>query len=549
MKNFRDNLLFLPLGGAGEIGMNCNLFHYNGKWIMIDLGIMFAESNDSPYELLMPDLEFLNDKKIKLDALILTHAHEDHIGAVPYLFDKIGKIPLYSTSFTASVLKRKFNAIKEDCYEIKILEYNKKIKIGDFEIEILALTHSIPEPNAIIIRTEKGNIFHTGDWKIDPTPLIGKPIDKTRLHEIKKEGIDVMICDSTNVFDEDPSGSENDVRKNLKEIFSHKKEGKIIITCFASNVARLDTILEVSNDFNRNCVLLGKSLLKIYESALENGYLDAHKNILKEKESQHIPDENLVLICTGSQGENGAALSRFINGENRYHKIKRHDTVMFSSRVIPGNEKKINELKAKIIKEEIQIIDHNNSKIHVSGHPSRKELKQMYEWINPRVLIPVHGEYQHLIEHKRFAEENGIPKSLIVENGDIVIMDKNLETHISKRVHSGKNVLKGNRVFSIEDKAISLLKFTNKEGEIFINLILNTENKMLSEPVIFCPTIFYDEEKINEIRNLISDNFSEISTSSYDDSILSEQIKSKVRNFIKKKIGLKPLIYVEIVRI
>ena len=339
--NFSKNdLVFIPLGGSGEIGMNCNLYHYNGSWIMIDLGVMFGNSNLSSNELIMPNIDFLTKNNIKLDGLILTHAHEDHIGAVPYLYEKLGSFKIFTTSFTASVLKRKFDSFGIKEISIDLLNYNENKKIGKFSIETLALTHSIPEPNAIIIRTEKLNIFHTGDWKIDPTPLVGNPIDQKKLNYLKNEGMAVMVCDSTNVFNENPSGSENDVREELRQIFSKKIKNKIIITCFASNIARLETILKVSNEFNKCCVFLGRSIHRIYESAKENNYLKNLNNIVSEKESGSISEDNLVIVCTGSQGETNAALSRLVNDKNRFIEIFNDDLVIFSSREIPGNEKK-----------------------------------------------------------------------------------------------------------------------------------------------------------------------------------------------------------------
>ena len=295
-----DNLYFLPLGGSGEIGMNCNLYHYKGKWIMIDLGVMFSNSDLEPYDILMPDIDFIIKRKNNLSAIILTHAHEDHIGAVPYLYSEFTDIPIYTTSFTASVLKRKFDSNDKDKLNLKLFEYNKNFNIGSFSVQICSLTHSIPEPNAIILKTEKGNIFHTGDWKIDPNPLVGPPIDENEIKEICNDGITAMICDSTNVFNENPSGSEFEVRESLKKIFSKKKRGKIIITCFASNIARLETILKVSDELNKCCFFLGRSLHRIYESAIENNYLKQFNNIIDEKDAKVINDDDLVIICTGS---------------------------------------------------------------------------------------------------------------------------------------------------------------------------------------------------------------------------------------------------------
>ncbi len=547
--NFSKNdLVFIPLGGSGEIGMNCNLYHYNNSWIMIDLGVMFGNSNLSSNELIMPNIEFLIKNNIKLDGLILTHAHEDHIGAVPFLYEKLGSFKIFTTSFTASVLKRKFDSFGIKEINIELLNYNENKKIGKFAIETLALTHSIPEPNAIIIRTEKLNIFHTGDWKIDPTPLIGNPIDQEKLNDLKNEGMAIMVCDSTNVFNENPSGSENDVREELRQIFSQKIKNKIIITCFASNIARLETILKVSNEFNKCCVFLGRSIHRIYESAKENNYLKNFNNIVSEKDSESISDDNLVIVCTGSQGESNAALSRLVNDKNKFIEIFNDDLVIFSSREIPGNEKKISELKNQLLKKKVRIIDSKISKVHVSGHPSKKELKQMYEWISPNTIIPVHGEFKHLSEHANFAKKCGIKKQVLVENGDVVLLENN-NSRIIEKVYSGRILLKGNKTFSLENNFLKKLKIVSSEGEIFVNIICDLDNKLLAEPVVFCPTVTDKNELVHDLKILISEQLFKMASNSLTDQILSEELKKIVRSYIKKSIGLKPLTYVEIVRI
>ena len=547
--NFSKNdLVFIPLGGSGEIGMNCNLYHYNNSWIMIDLGVMFGNSNLSSNELIMPNIDFLIKNNIKLDGLILTHAHEDHIGAVPFLYEKLGSFKIFTTSFTASVLKRKFDSFGIKEINIELLNYNENKKIGKFAIETLALTHSIPEPNAIIIRTEKLNIFHTGDWKIDPTPLVGNPIDQEKLNDLKNEGMAIMVCDSTNVFNENPSGSENDVREELRQIFSQKIKNKIIITCFASNIARLETILKVSNEFNKCCVFLGRSIHRIYESAKENNYLKNFNNIVSEKDSGSISEDNLVIVCTGSQGESNAALSRLVNDKNKFIEIFNDDLVIFSSREIPGNEKKISELKNQLLKKKVRIIDSKISKVHVSGHPSKKELKQMYEWISPNTIIPVHGEFKHLSEHANFAKKCGIKKQVLVENGDVVLLDNN-NSRIIEKVYSGRVLLKGNKTFSLENNFLKNLKIVSSEGEIFVNIICDLDNKLLTEPVVFCPTVTDKNELVHDLKILISEQLFKMASNSLTDQILSEELKKIVRSYIKKSIGLKPLTYVEIVRI
>ena len=548
-KYLPENLLYLPLGGSGEIGMNCNLYHLDNKWIMVDLGVTFNNGDSNSYDLIMPDIEFILEQVSKLSALILTHAHEDHIGAVPYLYKKIGKIPIYTTSFTASVLRRKFLSEGIKDYEIKILEYGDKIKIGSFTIEIFCMTHSIPESSSVLIKTKKGNIFHSGDWKIDPQPLVGKPIDSDKLKKFVDCGVDVMVCDSTNVFNFNQSGSESEVRENLNRIFSKKKKGKIVITSFASNIARIESILKVSQQNNKCCVLLGRSIKRIYESAVENNYLMNFKNIISEKEAKIISEDDLVIICTGSQGEERAALSRLVNGKHKFLNLTNNDTVIFSSREIPGNEQKINNVKSRVMKIGGKLLDHTNSKVHVSGHPSKNELKKMYNWINPRLLIPTHGEYRHLSEHVRFSKECGIKNQLLVENGDLVKLDNNEKKEIISRVVNGRSILKGNQIISINNKLLNELNKISSDGQIFINLIMDLENNLLTEPVIFCPSILIDENSKDELKQYLTEQISELSNHSIDDKILSDEIKLRLKNLLSKKIGLKPLTVIEIVRI
>lgn len=544
----KNDLIFIPLGGSGEIGMNCNLYHYEGSWLMIDLGVMFGNSSISPNELILPNIDFILENKIKLDALILTHAHEDHIGAVPYLYHKLGNVPIFTSSFTASVLKRKFLSIGSQPVKINLLNYNKNISIGKFEVQIFALTHSIPEPNAIILKTKKGNIFHTGDWKIDPNPLVGEPINENKLQLIKKEGINVMICDSTNVFDENPSGSESEVREVLREIFFKHKKGKIVVTCFASNIARLETILKVSEDLNKLCVFVGRSIHRIYESAIENNYLSNFKNIISEKESNIVSDEQLVLICTGSQGEQNAALTKLIDGNNKNIQIGKNDLIIFSSREIPGNEIKINTLKEKILKKDCEYLDHRMQKVHVSGHPSKQELKKMYEWVSPDALIPVHGEYRHLKEQVKFSKLCGINKQMLIQNGDVIEIDKG-SIKKKNKVITGRDVLKGKNIIPLENKMFKNLKFVNSDGEIFVNLILDLENNLLNEPVVFCPTVTNDDSLIKEIKNQVTDEINNFGKKFIDDNITRDEIKRIIKKFINKNLGLKPLTYIEIVRI
>ena len=549
MNYTKKDLLYLPLGGSGEIGMNCSLYHYEDKWIMIDLGVTFSDNDSNNYDLIMPNIDFIIERVNKLSALILTHAHEDHIGAVPYLIKRLKNVPIYATSFTASVLKRKFLSIGLTDYKINIMEYGKEIIIDDFILEIYCMTHSIPESNAVMIKTKQGNILHSGDWKLDPSPLIGKPLDKKSFKNLINEGVDVLVCDSTNVFEVDSSGSEAEVRENLQKIFSDKQKGKIIITCFASNVARVETILEVSKNSNKCCLFLGRSLQKILESAKENNLLLGFNNIVTEKEAEMIPEDDLVVICTGSQGENKAALSRLVDGRHKCFKLEKNDTVIFSSREIPGNEKKINQIKSVVSRNGCTLLDDSNAKVHVSGHPSRGELKKMYDMVLPDLLIPIHGEYRHLNEHIKFSKKCGIKNQLLVENGDLVKLNKDSTKQILTRVHAGRNVLKGNKIIPIDHKFLKDLDFISTNGEVFVNLILSVQDRLLTDPVIYSKSILLEEVNKNELCEILSDSVNSLTNKSIDDEVLRNEIKILIRGYLKDKIGLKPLTCVEIVRI
>ena len=552
MNNFRNpkkkSVCFLPLGGTGEIGMNCYLYHYDGKWLIVDLGVTFSDQNISNADIILPDLQFIIERKNDIVGMILTHAHEDHIGGVPYLYENLGSVPIYTTPFTASVLKRKFT--KQNQPNISTLKYNTNYNLGPFNIEILALTHSIPEPNAILIKTSEINIFHSGDWKIDPLPIVGNPIDKTKIEKIKKETINALICDSTNIFNVTPSGSEQEVRQTLDEVFRKHKQGKIIVTCFASNIARLETIGFVSKKYNRSCIFLGRSLKRIYEAALENNYLNTVPKFLNQDDGKLIPDENTVLVCTGSQGESRAALYKLVFGMNPNFSLNEKDLVIFSSREIPGNEKQITKIKNKILRSGANFIDDKFPKIHVSGHPSQEELEKMYKWVNPELLIPIHGEFSHLFEHINFAKRKGIKKTLLVENGDLVQLDKDRPS-IIETVKYGRKIIIGNKMFSKTDRVIQNLKNSNINNSVQIVFIINNSDDLVVKPVIFANTII-DDQDITENEKLhkkISKVFYECHSTGITDELLKNSLKSKVRSVILKDYGIRPLTSIRIVRI
>ena len=378
----RDELLFLALGGAGEIGMNLNLYGHAGKWLMVDLGITFGDESTPGVEVIMPDISFIKERVGDLVGLVLTHAHEDHIGAVPYLWPQL-KCPLYATPFTASVLRRKLEeaGLAKEA-PITLIPMSGKVSLAPFEVELITLTHSIPEPNAVVIRTPLGAVLHTGDWKLDPTPLVGEATDEAALRKLGDGGVLAMVCDSTNVFVEGASGSEADVRDSLREVIG-KLNDRVAVGCFASNVARLETITRVAMEHGRQVALIGRSMWRMVASAQENGYLTDLPEFIQEHDVGYFPRDKILMICTGSQGEPRSALARIARKEHPHVTLEPGDTVVFSSRTIPGNEKSIAQLQNDLTRQDVRVITDREEDIHVSGHPARDELIEMYQMIRP----------------------------------------------------------------------------------------------------------------------------------------------------------------------
>ena len=419
----KDELLFCPLGGSGEIGMNMNLFAYGKpgehKWIMVDIGVTFADDTLPGIDLIYPDPGFIVDKKEDLLGIILTHAHEDHIGAIAHLWPQL-KCKIFATPFTAVLIKEKFKEKKIDVTSyLQIVQLNGTVNLNPFKIEYITLTHSILEPNGLRIETPAGVILHTGDWKIDPNPLIGEKINSNRLKEIGKEGVLAMICDSTNVFNMGKAGSEQDVRKSMLNIMSTLKK-RIVVASFASNVARMETAFYCAEKTGRQISLVGRSMHRIFKAARQCGYL---KNVIEPidaREAKKISREKIVYLCTGSQGEPMAALMRISSNTHPDVYIEKNDAVIFSSKIIPGNEKKLYKLQNQLVKDGIEVISEESEFVHVSGHPNRDDLREMYDWVKPKCTIPVHGEHRHMIEHINFAKEMQVPYPVQIENGDVV---------------------------------------------------------------------------------------------------------------------------------
>ncbi|WXK61152.1 ribonuclease J [Parerythrobacter aurantius] len=464
-----DELLFLALGGSAEIGMNVNLYGCQGKWLMVDLGMTFGANEYPGTELVFADLDFIEERSDNLVGVVLTHAHEDHIGAVPYFAADLG-VPLYATPFTAELVRRKLEeaGLLDDVEVIVIEEDHGQIEIGPFTITYLPLAHSIAEGNALLIDTPHGRVFHTGDWKFDEDPIIGEPTTEEELREIGDGGVLALVCDSTNVFNPNASGSEGAVFKGLLDEVGKWSGRRVLVTTFASNVARLQTLGEVAKATGRELCVAGRSLDRIIEVAKQSGYLEDFPPLVDWDTAMGLPRGQVLILATGGQGEPRAALAR-IAEENHPLELSSGDVVLFSSRQIPGNELSIGVIQNRLAARGIVMVTDRQSMIHVSGHPGRPELAALYEWLRPEILVPVHGEIRHMQEQARFGKENGIPHNIFQANGDIVRLAPATPGRVAQ-VHTGRLVLDGDIIVPADGESIVMRRRLAHNGVVMVLL-------------------------------------------------------------------------------
>ncbi len=551
----KDELLFCPLGGSGEIGMNMNLFAYgkpdNQKWIIVDVGVTFADDTVPGVDIIYPDPGFIIDKKDDLLGIVLTHAHEDHIGAIAHVWPKL-KCKIYATPFTSVLITEKFKEKKIDITGyLKIVELNSTINLDPFKIEFVTLTHSILEPNGLRIQTPVGNILHTGDWKCDPDPLIGGNINSERLKEIGNEGVLAMICDSTNVFSAGRAGSELDVRKNLLKVFERLNK-RIIVTSFASNVARMETVFYCAEQTGRHISLVGRSMHRIFKAARQCGYLKNVIDPVDPRDAKNISREKIVYLCTGSQGEPMGAMNRIVKYTHPDVFIERNDTVIFSSKIIPGNEKKLYKLHNNLVKEGIEVISEDNEYIHVSGHPNREDLRDMYNWVRPKAVIPVHGEHRHMMEHIEFAKEMQVKYPVQVENGDIVKLHPGEKPEVYDKAPSGRVYLDGNVPVEEDSRSIKERRNISSNGFLEATIMITPKGNIHNKPLVtFRGLPVYENDDFiygleEEIERTIK-TFSLNNTKQQDNLI--DALKITCRKFSKERTGKKPLTNINLVRI
>jgi ribonuclease J len=550
-----EELLFVPLGGTEEIGMNFNLYGYgkpeDHEWIIIDLGITFGDDSTPSIDVILPDPEFIVERKDKLAGIVLTHGHEDHLGAVPYLWDRL-RCPVYATPFTAALLRSKLE-FEESARDMEIIEVPLagKFDVGPFSIELITLTHSMPEPNACIVRSPLGTIFHTGDWKFDPDPVVGEPSDIAALKALGEEGVLASIGDSTNVFVSGSSGSEAEILGNLSEMIGNCN-GRVAVACFASNVARLKTIFEAATANGRVVCLVGRSLWRINAAARQTGYLTDLPAFIEAEDAEDIPKDQILYVCTGSQGEPRAALSRIAANDHRQVHLGKNDTVIFSSRIIPGNELSISRLQNRFVQNGVNVINDENGNIHVSGHPAEDELIEMYQYVRPQIVVPVHGEPRHLKRHAEIAQNCQVPETILVNNGSVVRLAPN-KAQIIDQVHAGRFALDGPRIVPLESDVIKDRTRILYNGVAVFTLVLDASGNMIGNPQLTTHGLIEEGEAdalLAKISNDVEDALIDMSDAEImDDSKVNEAARIAVRRCFRDSHRKRPLTTVHVVRV
>jgi ribonuclease J len=540
-----EELIFVALGGSGEIGMNVNLYGCRGQWIMVDLGLTFAGPDYPGIELILPELEFIEKQQERLAGIVLTHGHEDHIGALPYLGEEL-KSPLYATPFTAGLIAGK---LEEEGLtgqvKLNVVQRGGTIELGPFRVTFVALSHSIPEGNGLLIETPFGNIFHTGDWKIDETPVIGEAPSTEVLSQIGDRGVLALVCDSTNVFQNQFSGSEESVHEGLLAQVT-KAEGRVLVTTFASNAARLQTIGRVAREAGRKLCMAGRSLERILRVAQATGYLRDFPPPIPFDEAMRLPRSEVLIVATGGQGEPRAALGRIAAG-NHELKLTSGDTVIFSSRIIPGNEVSIGRIMNQLSDLGVKIVTERQAHVHVSGHPGRPELVQMYEWVRPQIVVPVHGEPRHLAEHARLALEHGAKHAIVQRNGDVIRLAPGEPKKIDE-VRVGQLVLDGDVILAADGATVNERRKIGFGGLITVALAVGQGGALAGPPLIRPFGVPVEEDRDDFLADA-----ADAATRAYSPGGDAEKVREAVRLAVRRCAtvwtGKKPVVDVSLLQI
>jgi ribonuclease J len=541
-----DELVLLPLGGAGEIGMNFNAYGFGPpderKWIVVDCGVLFGRETTSPgVDVIMPDIRYLAEQRQNVLAIVLTHAHEDHIGAIGHLWPML-RCPLYATPFTARLIEGKLEeAGLRDRVRVKSVPLGGHLDIGPFAIDFISITHSILEPNALAIKTPLGTVVHTGDWKIDPDPLLGLVTDQNALRKLGDEGVLATVCDSTNALVQGHSGSEARVRQALSALIG-SLTGRIAVTAFASNVARLDSVAKAAREHGREIALVGRAMHKMVAAARDTGYLTDFPATVDEADAARLPPRRVLYLLTGSQGEPRAALPRIAAGQHPNVALGQGDAVIFSSRIIPGNELAIFELHNKLAALGVEVLTEQDHFVHVSGHPCRDELAEMYRWTRPRIAVPVHGELRHMSEHARLARALQVPEAVVVENGHMLRLAPG-PAQIIDEVPSGRIHLDGKVLVEEGAGLARARRALSNAGVIAIMLVLDSKGRVAADPSVIIDGI--PEPVHAAIREAASEAVKRHKKG--DEEVLRESVRRAARRAASDAWGKKPVTRVEIV--
>jgi ribonuclease J len=554
--NFKkDELYFIPLGGAEQFGVNLNVYGYQGKWLAVDCGMGFADERFPGIDILLPDPKFVEERRKDLVGLIITHAHEDHIGAVAHLWPRF-KCTIYASPFTAAVLRQKL-AENRDCRDAEIIEVgpHEKITLKPFTVTFTPVSHSVPETSALFIETEVGNILHSGDWNLDPNPTLGAVTEAEPFQKFGEKGVLAYIGDSTNAEVDGTSGSESDVEKGLAEVFLECK-GRIVITMFASNIGRLRSVCLAARQTGRQVALLGRSLHRMTAAAKDCGYLKDVPEFVSEDDIGYIPDDKLIMVVTGSQGEARAQLARIARGEHQEISFKKSDTVIFSARPIPGNERDIIAVKNNLAASQVRIVSPRETKhcIHVSGHPARDEITRMFQWVKPQSVIAVHGERTMLEAHAALARDCQIPTAIVPNNGSVIRLYPGTPSVID-HIETGLLAVEPGRIIDAGHLAIAQRRKLQYSGAVHATLVMDAKGKLVADPQATTVGLIdpddpegraFEDSILDEIEDLLDDMTKQ---ELYDDEFVSEEIRIGIRRFIDHKLSIKPKVSVHVVRV
>ena len=541
-----DELIFLPLGGSGEIGMNVNLYGCRGKWLMVDLGLTFGDPGLPGVDLVLPDLSFIEERRKDLLGVVLTHGHEDHIGAIPYLVEDLGDVPLFATPFTASLIRAKLQEEGiADRVDLRVVDLGGTVDLGPFSCRYIPLAHSIPEGNALLIDTPFGRIFHTGDWKLDDEPVLGIPSTAQELTAIGDQGVLAVVGDSTNVFNAETAGSESAVRADLDQIIAEAK-GRVVVTTFASNAARLATLGQVAIDTGRQLSIAGRSLERITKTARGVGYLTDFPDVISFDAVMDLPRHEAMIIATGGQGEPMAALARIASG-NHPIKLSAGDLVIFSSKQIPGNEMAIGRIQNQLAEAGIEMVTDRQAMIHVSGHPGRPDLAAMFGWLRPRIVVPVHGEMRHMVEHARFALAEGVPQSIVPKNGSAIRLAPGNPEIISHEA-AGRLVLDGDVILPSDGATMVSRRRISVHGYMAVTIVLDREGALAADPAVLMQGVPVEEDReafLDDVRGKLRDAADK--EAGVPEARLREALRLAARRTATAWTGKKPIVEVALV--